>query len=288
MASIEDLPMEQLFQVLLDVPAEDISSFCRTRKEYSEVCRSEAFWREKAQRDFGRPLIGGTPYQRYMRMKRVQEIDEDSWEITLPYVYYYTDLFANNAYRIYELIDFWFHYPLKIMSDPGLMGMLAKWNEDLQRSRITIDEIKEGINGGLLNELENGPSIDDFLYGNYPEGWGSDRALPEDALYPEGMDPEEFTRFIDKITYRSNPGAYTAVWNYLLMVNERNSGLSYHFEDNRMVLDPYSRSYVKDDLYQPFPPQEQEELRRENEEMSIEEANRRIPLTIYEIIQRRS
>lgn len=56
MADIDNLPPELAYNVLLDLPYNDVVNYCQTSTHARVVC-SEAFWRDKLVHDYGAPIF---------------------------------------------------------------------------------------------------------------------------------------------------------------------------------------------------------------------------------------
>lgn len=49
---MEHLSTEILFSIAFNLEPQDLLSFCQTKREFSQICQNESFWREKTFRDF--------------------------------------------------------------------------------------------------------------------------------------------------------------------------------------------------------------------------------------------
>lgn len=54
--SLEELPNEIVFNILLSLPYTDVINYCETNSRALSICGDESFWRIKAEKDFGLPL----------------------------------------------------------------------------------------------------------------------------------------------------------------------------------------------------------------------------------------
>lgn len=59
--SLETLPNEIIFDILMNLDYDDIIKFCQTDSQFKDLCNSDAFWFEKARHDFG---VGRDEYYR--------------------------------------------------------------------------------------------------------------------------------------------------------------------------------------------------------------------------------
>jgi hypothetical protein len=53
MTSIQSLPSERLYQILLHLKWDDLIAFCRTNRTHAEIYRDQYFWRLKYRHDYG-------------------------------------------------------------------------------------------------------------------------------------------------------------------------------------------------------------------------------------------
>lgn len=71
-----NLPTELIFDILLQLPYEDVMQYCQVNHAAWKICQSEVFWNTKAEYDFGVTLnvLPNTPQDQYLRLSELQEM----------------------------------------------------------------------------------------------------------------------------------------------------------------------------------------------------------------------
>ncbi len=102
---MERLPTETLFRIAFNLEPQDLLSFCQTKREFSQICQDESFWREKTFRDFS-----------------VSSLLKNSWKET---------------YRLY------FHY--KILEIPIIFQRISPYGERALSEKQLRSDLEELI-----------------------------------------------------------------------------------------------------------------------------------------------
>jgi hypothetical protein len=95
-----DLPVETLFKILLDLPYDTIVDYCETNWEASEICKSESFWKAKADRDFQQSLEliqATTPIQKYQILSKIFTSEDPPYIAVLYHQPHLIDLFDRDV-----------------------------------------------------------------------------------------------------------------------------------------------------------------------------------------------
>jgi hypothetical protein len=153
-----ELPNETLFDILLPLPVEEILNYCKTNREAAQICRSETFWKRKAEMIYDAPfklIEGKTHSQRYQILEQIYTSENPVAEaIRLDQLDFLANLSPNYLKDNYE------NYPDEI-SD-ALFKTLDEGNIDT--FRFVIDMITE--NHTEKNHLINNLYIKTAINGN--------------------------------------------------------------------------------------------------------------------------